>query len=326
MKLIVLFLSSLVAGGAALFQLQSNIDDWRQELVASHEIMYVPSGDFLKPAVLGYDNVVADFLWARGISLFGERFRQSKFDPIWLDYLEHIVDTASTLDPLDHRIYKYGGLMLYSVSGYRERSMKIFEKGANNVDHFFLPLAVAIHALDILEDREKAAKYIQMAATSPDAPVYLKRLAASVMSKANQKRAALLFLEEQMKVLEDGSHAHLLARLKVQETQYAIYRDQLAEARRIFVTSFDRDPSPLTEMLGVTLRTDRLPPEPYGGKWIINPVTGAVESDRHEAALEEIRVKYNIGLKKDVRDSLKEWEESKMNQSGEQKASGGGHH
>ena len=319
LKAVVIGLIGAAVGFSGLGSLQSRIDEWRLNVPASQEIMYVPNGTYLKPAVLGYDNLGADLLFIRGVNLFGERYKREGFDPIWLDFIYHIVQVASDLDPLDHRIYLYGGLMLRSVPGRQQESTNVFKKGAENTDYFFLPLAVGINLLDFGDNRKEAARYIKMAALRPEAPTYLKRLAASVMSRTDEQAAALVFLQEQLQFHEPGSPDYINVQVKILEVQYNLAKARLEDARQRFASTFGREPEAVEELLGATLRSAKLPYEPYGGNWVIDPETGQIVSDRHEAALAEILEKYNLGKTKERRDQLKKWEEeSEVNVTGQQ--------
>lgn len=65
-----------------------------------------PSGKFLKPLALGYDQVVADLLWMKTISYFGGHFMSDKQYP----WLAHMLNLIIDLDPRFDFPYYFGGL------------------------------------------------------------------------------------------------------------------------------------------------------------------------------------------------------------------------
>lgn len=286
MKLAVSIIALLIAGFSGLISIQERIDPWRLNVDAKDEILYIPSGEYLKTAVLGYDNVVADLLWFRGIVLFGDSYRRSE-DDAWFDFLERIVEVASDLDPLDHRIYLYGGSMLHLSPRHIPASTRVFLKGTENVSHYFMPFGVAMNALEYENDREKAVKYLQIAASRDEAPFYLRNLAATLLTESRQTETALIFLEEQLRYLSPGSLEYRAVTEKITDVTYQLHLERLIDARSRFQAAFGRDPRPLSEMVGVTLRSSSLPPDPFGGEWIVDPDSGQIVSSALPERLKE---------------------------------------
>src|SRR5215510_12440046 len=59
------------------------------------EFVYVPDAHLLRPMALGYNNVLADLLWFRTISYFGEHYRGNRQYP----WLARMCDLVTDLDP-----------------------------------------------------------------------------------------------------------------------------------------------------------------------------------------------------------------------------------
>src|SRR5438309_11240191 len=53
--------------------LQVRLDEQRATITQFQRLMYLPQGEHLKIAVLGYQHVVADLLWIQIVQAMGER-------------------------------------------------------------------------------------------------------------------------------------------------------------------------------------------------------------------------------------------------------------
>ena len=283
-------------GAGPVVWLQKHIDQFRASTPPSQELLYIPNGSLLRPAVLGYDSMVADLLWLRAISLFGERFR-GKQDPIWLDWLDRMLDVATDLDPLDHRIYLYGGIMLKVNPSHRAQASKLFEKGTRNVPtKFFLPFGVAMIAMEDENDLDKAIEFMKIASGRPDAPFYLKALVGTMMQRNRQDEVALAFLEEELRNLAPNSAPWKAVFVEYSEARYDFFSSRLTDSVDRFKQAFGRYPEPLEEILGVTLKADKLPPEPYGSQWSLDPATHRVVGINADESRRKLREQYGFNV------------------------------
>ena len=55
----------------ATFSLQLRLDGIKKGKGDFETLLYLPSGRFLKPAALGFDELLADFLWVKAVTYFG---------------------------------------------------------------------------------------------------------------------------------------------------------------------------------------------------------------------------------------------------------------
>src|SRR5437867_11369018 len=78
-----------------LHLLQVRIDAQRAVTPKLQRFMYLPQGEYLRGAVLGYEQVVADLLWIQAIQAMGER-KVTEEAGHWI-YLA--LDVITTLDP-----------------------------------------------------------------------------------------------------------------------------------------------------------------------------------------------------------------------------------
>lgn len=292
---LVCFLLLLLLLAWPLMRLQDHREEQLRNVTAGDAIRYLPSGKFLTSAVLGFRNLTADLLWVRGISLFGEQYRKAEDDQ-WFQWLFQLVDLATELDPRDHRIYKYGGIMLRLAPGHVDQSTYILHKGLRWCPkEYFLPFGIAMNYLESKNSPEKAAEYMQLAAKTPNAPFYLSNLAASILNRTDKGEAALLFLEEELERLKPGSLQYIAAKVKVSDVKHQIAVRQLLLAMREYMSRYNRPPATLEEMQGVTW-SGPWPEDPFGGHFILDPATGRIMSSEYKRVKREVREKYGLGL------------------------------
>lgn len=290
------FLLAVLIGlfSVPLYQSQKALDELRARVTVEESTRYLPSGRFLSTAVLGFDNLTADLLWVRGIALFGERYRKSQ-NMAWYDWLFQLIDLATELDPLDVRIYKYGGLMLRLDPSRVDQSTYIFHKGMQHIEwEYFLPFGVAMNYLEQKGDKEHAAEYMLIAADRPNAPFYLRNLAVSLLNDDKKEEVALAFLEAELKELGPESLHRKAVEIKLVEVTHDLAARKLQHAFEDFLATYDRIPTPLEEMKGKTW-SGPWPEDPYGGHFILDWKAQIIRSSRFEKAREEIRRRTGLG-------------------------------
>src|SRR5262245_14867704 len=83
----------LVSLGLCIVWSMQQVDRQRQSIPKGGELSYLPRGEYLKLAVLGYRNIVADFIWLKAVQNFAGR-KQSR-----AGYLAayHAADVATEL-------------------------------------------------------------------------------------------------------------------------------------------------------------------------------------------------------------------------------------
>ena len=106
--------------------------DHRQDLsvIRMEQFRVLPPGEYLKPILLGYQNIAADVLWLRMIQVLGER-KVSAQDYEWL---YHALDVITTLDPQYTYAYQIGGIVLAELAHRVDLSDQILQKGVAQSD------------------------------------------------------------------------------------------------------------------------------------------------------------------------------------------------
>ncbi len=157
----------------------------RQE---GQELMYFPSGRFLKESALGHTSTVADIAWLRAIQYYGHhRMTDRKYEMVG-----HIFDIITTLDPNFVHAYVFGAVVLSQDAGKPEEGLALLRKGMRaNPDNWLLAFETGFIYYVILHDCENAGRYFALASRLPNAPDMTSRFAAFVEEKAGHAETAL---------------------------------------------------------------------------------------------------------------------------------------
>ena len=257
-----------------------HVKAWAPRSTVSDQIRFLPSGKALNFVAMGYDEVIADLLWARATLLFGENFGKGEQD--WYTWLYHMMDLATDLDPQFRAAYKYGGTMLRVDGVFVAQSSMIFAKGSHALpEEWYFPFGIAMNYFITKKDNRLAAFYMRKAASLPRSPFYLRNLAATLTDESQGLENALAFLTQELQVVPEGA-ARRAIEVKIFETRYEIaVRDAetvIREHRRLT----GRLPASPPEVTAAGLE---LPPDPLQGVWkwsdALDADPGAVRSSRY---------------------------------------------
>jgi len=250
-----------------------HVDRQRQSIPKGSELSYLPRGEYLKLAVLGYRNIVADFIWLKAVQNYAGR-NQSR-----AGYLAayHAADVATDLDPDFVHAYKASGTILSVWANMPNESVAILKKGVqNNPAVWELPFFLGYDYYYDLHDPQTAATYFQKAASLPGSPGWLGKLAAKMTVQAGDPDAALEFLQRLYQatsdertregLLERMGEVEVERRIRLLEGAVKQYRDQYGVL-----------PKQLNDLAGKGLLAT-IPEDPRGGQFVIRQPDGAIVS------------------------------------------------
>jgi hypothetical protein len=222
---------------------------------------------------LGYQGVVADFLWIQAVQAMGEK-KVSEEAGRWI---YRALDVVTTLDPKFVLAYEAGGLALCTLVVLPEESNALLEKGMkHNPQVWQLPFYMGINFYFEFGDDAKAAEYVDRAARLPAAPAYLSGLAARLYVSAKEPQNAVELIASLYEQTEDGEVRQVLEqRLK----EAIVERDLqvLEEGIRRYRNRFSHQPDQLEDLVAQGVLST-LPRDPFGGSYLYNPSTQVVSS------------------------------------------------
>ena len=263
----------LVSLGLCMVWSMQQVDRQRQSIPKGGELSYLPRGEYLRLAVLGYRNIVADFIWLKAVQNYAGR-KQTR-----AGYLAayHAAEVATDLNPDFVHAYKSSGTILSVWASMPNESVAILKKGVqHNPTVWELPFFLGYDYYYDLHDPQTAAKYFQDAARLPGAPGWLGKLAAKMTVQAGDPDAALEFLQRLYQATSDErTREGLLERMKEVEAERRIRA--LEGAVKQYRDRYGALPKELNDLANKGLLAT-IPEDPRGGQFVIRHPDGAVVS------------------------------------------------
>lgn len=229
------------------------------------ELMYFPSGRALRALSLGFYAPLADIVWLRFIQYYG----QHRMTDLQFEYMYHILDILTTLDPYFVHAYNLGALMLTHDAGRPDQAFKLLKKiMAHNPDEWRSYFMYGFINYSFLADYKIALEYIRLASQKPKAGDMPKRWAAHIAMrqvKDNQTAWALWkdIYENSQNPVEKGI-AEIYMKDIAMEMEIAIM-DSLAN---IYRKNSGKYPSKISDLVQAGL-LKKIPEEPHGEKYYI---------------------------------------------------------
>jgi tetratricopeptide (TPR) repeat protein len=261
----------LIMGAVGILAL---VDQTRQAMGRGTALSYLPKGQYLKVAVLGYRQLAADMLWLQVVQQIGV-LKQTKEGYLWMS---QATDTLTDLDPKFAYGYQAVGSVLGVWGNRPHEAAAILRKGIeHNPEAWELPFFLGYVYFYELQDFASAATYLKQASELPGAPEYLPRLTARMMVQAGDPQAALEFLQRMLQQARDDRAKEALEKRIADVT---VERDLriLEEGIRRYQAVYGRSPARLQDLLTSNILL-RLPVDPGGGSYELE-ADGAVRSTR----------------------------------------------
>lgn len=229
------------------------------------ELMYFPSGRMLRFVSPGFESIISDLLWLRGIQYYGQHKRSDQ------EYLlaEHIFSTITDFDPLFIGAYRFGAFVLAQDAGQPAAGIELLRKGIrNNPDTWELPFDLGFLYFVILRDHSKAAHYFRFASRFKDAPDITKRFTAFAYRKAGKTDVALSLWEEIYRS-SDNRVMKETALNAIRSIKIEMTCSQLTRIASRFFRDKGRYPSSLGELV-VCGYIRSVPKDPFGGEYFFD--------------------------------------------------------
>jgi hypothetical protein len=187
----ILILVVIIIGALAIWNIQFSLDLSRKKSISERiveELMYFPSGKFLKPAVIEYQTAMSDIVWLRSIQYYAQHLMSDrKFE--WLD---HIFDILTSLDPKFTGAYDFGSIILAWDARQVNQALQLLYRG---MEHNPLDWQIVFNAAFIeymlRRDYVSAGYYFETASKLPGTWTITERWAAFAFAKGGAKNLAI---------------------------------------------------------------------------------------------------------------------------------------
>jgi tetratricopeptide (TPR) repeat protein len=188
----------LVAGFLGIVPLQKKIDAELQSAGMFADILYFPSGHWLRRASLGHEGLLADVYWTRVVQYFG---RQRLEHVSQFELLGPLLRITTELDPHLLIAYRFGAIFLAEPpprgAGRPEEALQLLRRGiVANPDYWRLWQDLGFIYYWDLKDYDSAARVFQAGSERPGAMVWMKVLAATVSAEGGAIQTSRLLWSE----------------------------------------------------------------------------------------------------------------------------------
>ena len=203
-----LVVAALAVGGLGLAAavLHARESAFPQQPVAER-LLYLRSGRTADRLMLSFDAMAADIYWIRTIQHYG-RDRKAAARPDRFALVYPLLDLTTTLDPYFNIAYRLGWIFLSMPApdgpGRTDLAIQLLEKGLRaRPDRWHYAYDAGFVHYWYTGDFSEAARWFERAASMPNAPVWLKPLAATARAQggdrgeARRMLASLLESQEQ---------------------------------------------------------------------------------------------------------------------------------
>ncbi len=174
--------SSVLAGSLALF-LGSRLGAIPAQ--PDESLVRLPP-ELVRMASMGYEAVLADWVWLQAIQYYGDRTH------VWEYYrqLPGYLETATDLDPDYDFLYQFGGEIVPERAPGSKfwrntgAAIRLLEKGmTSHSTRWQIPFLLAYNLFTYHGDYLPAGKYMQEAALRPKAPTFLNSFAPTLLAQ-----------------------------------------------------------------------------------------------------------------------------------------------
>ena len=260
----------------AVVVVQHELDARGRTTALAEELGFLPRGEMLKPALLGYHHLGADMLWLRIVQVIGDSHVGSNS---W-EWLNHALDVITTLDPQYVYAYDAGGTVLTELANRVDWSNRLLEKGVQeNPTAWRLPFGLAYNHFFYLQDYMQAADYMAQSARLPNHAPYVPELAARLYVEGKSPKFALNYLETLMQVTHDAQSRAVLEK-RYKEVLLEWHIQVLQQALEQYTQKVGLPPSDLAALVRQGL-ISTIPQEPFEGEYRIDQETGTITSTTH---------------------------------------------
>jgi hypothetical protein len=171
-----------------LIPIQRRIDSRRANDPGAAEVLFLPSGKFLRPFSLGYEALLADIYWTRVVQYFGRKRLAHSTE---FTLLGPLLQITTDLDPHLLIAYRFGSIFLADKppqgAGQPQEALALLRRGiVANPDYWRLWEDVGFIYYWDLKDYPAAARAFQAGSERPGAMDWMRALAARVAAQGGQ--------------------------------------------------------------------------------------------------------------------------------------------
>lgn len=253
----------------AIALLQQSIDAKTRAIQPNEDELILRSGEAAKKLSFGYDSLLADIYWTRVVQYYGGRIGTPDAN---VNLLWPLLDVTTTLDPHLIPAYRFGAIFLsepgHAGAGRPDLAIELVKRGiATNPSEWRLGTDLGFLYYWRVKDYANAAAAYLQASKNPEAPVWVKYMAARIAQKGGSLETSRIIWSELYESTKDPNIRKNAERqmqsLTAQEDEEHL--NQLAEEYR---KRFGRYPVSLQDLISAQL-LNGTPVDPAGVPYVL---------------------------------------------------------
>jgi len=239
----------------------------------TYNLLYLPSGKYLKVASLGFGHLIADFIYLWSIQFYSNYSIKDRYQ-----YLEHIYSKIiPELDPNYLDPYLIGALIMAAETKDVGMALRLLDQGiALNPDRWILAYDAGMYCFQI-KDFRRAAYYFEKALKAPDVHPSVKRMFAGMFEKMGDKRSAYQSWKEIYDSSGDDEYARSIAWMHLHDLKIEIDLEMLNDAVAKFNAMTGRRPGRLSDLVAQGV-IHKIPLDPTGKEYLYDRKEGIVRA------------------------------------------------
>lgn len=262
-------LAMLIAGYIALLPI---MDGYSRERMNEKDVRYIPKNELIDLSVLEFRTLAADIFFLNGLTFVGGH--TGVVDPGEWEWLYKTLDASSYLNPynIDPYFLAQGALTWFGKL-YPETNA-LLERGlAFRKKDWRIPFFIGFNYYYFLEEPEKGAHYIAMAAETPDSPkTSLVILSSRLYSQSQRTELAIAIVKDDYeKEREENLRSMYKNRLESLQN-----RMKIEKAVEAYEKHNKRKPLSLNVLVSKKYLNE-IPADPEGGTYFLDD-RGKVEN------------------------------------------------
>lgn len=267
-------LTAALGGLAALLAVTgTRLDQAARAATRSDEPVYLPRVEYLRPMSLGWQNVLADVIWFRSISYFGEHYRSDRTYP----WLAQMCELVTDLDPRAEHVYRFAGFILPWEANQSDAGIRLLEKGVRQFPNsWLLHYYAGFHYYFFRDDYPRALQHLRRAMQLPGAHPAVASLVAGLSAQEYGPETTLAFFSELERNVDSAELRNVL-RDNIADVRLAAELQRVAAAAAAYQQRSGRQPATVDEIVQAGL-LPAPPVDPSGGTFVIDQRTGEVRT------------------------------------------------
>lgn len=157
-------------------------------------VLWLQRAETMRKLALGFDNIIADAYWIRAVVYFGRQRLSTRPDKNY-DLLYPYLDFVTTLDPRFMTAYRFGAIFLSEPPPggplRPDLAIELLKRAAATSPHRWeYAHDIAFVYYWTYRDYVKGAEWMQRASEIPNAPLWLKSSAATMLELGRDRESA----------------------------------------------------------------------------------------------------------------------------------------